>query len=263
MKLEIFDVGHGACALLTTDNDRRMMIDCGHNADTGWLPGLHIWGKGKRDLDMLAVTNFDEDHASGANDLFDTIRVHWTLVNRSVPPSIITKLKTKDGMGPGIERIARELGSRTSNPSADNPEPLFLGVQRQAFCCDYPTFTDENNLSLAVFLKCHGVGFMFPGDLEEPAFAELLKRPAFCQALRETNVYVAAHHGRESGCSESIVPYLTNVFYTVISDKVHMHDTQKTNSFYRRIAKGGGFRGETRYVLTTRSDGTITFTVEP
>jgi hypothetical protein len=35
MKLQIFDVEHGACSLLTADNNARVMIDCGHNATTG------------------------------------------------------------------------------------------------------------------------------------------------------------------------------------------------------------------------------------
>lgn len=35
MELKIFDVEHGACALLTCDNGSRLMIDCGHNGDTG------------------------------------------------------------------------------------------------------------------------------------------------------------------------------------------------------------------------------------
>jgi hypothetical protein len=39
MFLEVFDVEHGACALITTSNGKRVMIDCGHNAATNWRPG--------------------------------------------------------------------------------------------------------------------------------------------------------------------------------------------------------------------------------
>ncbi len=103
---------------------------------------------------------------------------------------------------------------------------------------------------------------MFTGDLEKTGFATLIKNnESFRQALQGTNVYVAAHHGRESGCSEEILPYLTNVYYVVISDKGYAHDTQKTIPFYDRIARGGPFRGqETRKVLTTRKDARIGFT---
>jgi hypothetical protein len=101
---------------------------------------------------------------------------------------------------------------------------------------------------------------MFTGDLEKAGFAALIKNnAAFRQALSETHVYVAAHHGRENGCSEELLPYLTNVYYAVISDKGYMYDTQRTIPFYQKIAKGGPFRGSTRKVLTTRNDGRIGF----
>jgi hypothetical protein len=38
-----------------------------------------------------------------------------------------------------------------------------------------------------------------------------------------------------------------------------MFDTQKTVPYYRSKCRGGPFRGETRHVLTTRSDGRIVF----
>lgn len=34
MELKVFDVEHGACALLSCDNGARLMIDCGHNSTT-------------------------------------------------------------------------------------------------------------------------------------------------------------------------------------------------------------------------------------
>jgi hypothetical protein len=42
MELQIFDVEHGACALLTAHNGTRFMIDCGHNSTTGWKPGTYL-----------------------------------------------------------------------------------------------------------------------------------------------------------------------------------------------------------------------------
>ena len=33
MRIEIFDVGHGHCTVLTAPNGRRMMLDCGQRRD--------------------------------------------------------------------------------------------------------------------------------------------------------------------------------------------------------------------------------------
>ncbi len=143
-------------------------------------------------------------------------------------------------------------------------ESVFQGVTRQVFYSSYPRFDDENNLSMGVFLRCHGTGVMFTGDLEKVGFLELLKNDAFKQALRETNVYIASHHGRENGCCEEIVAYLGNVYYVVISDKGYQYDTQATIPFYSRIAKGGPVGHEpVRKVLTTCCDGRISFKFSP
>lgn len=259
MRLQIFDVEHGACSMLTADNSERLMIDCGHNATTDWKPGTYLRNEGINTLEMLAITNYDEDHASGSVDLFDKIDVRWLWRNKSVSGLTLKSLKSETGMGVGIDRLVYEI-EHVFTGGGNSQGPTFNGLdQRTCFYNDYPVFDDENNLSMAIFLSCHGRGVMFTGDLEKAGFAELLKQQTFRDALSNTNVYVASHHGRESGCSDDVAALLTNVYYVVISDKGYMHDTQQTLPFYRKIAKGGPFRGETRRVLTTRRDGRIGF----
>ena len=90
MILQIFDVEHGACALLTADDGTRLMVDCGHNATTGWKPGNYLRQQNVSILEMLAVTNYDEDHVSAASDVFDKIDVRWLWRNRSVSGATLT-----------------------------------------------------------------------------------------------------------------------------------------------------------------------------
>jgi beta-lactamase superfamily II metal-dependent hydrolase len=260
MNLQIFDVEHGACSLLTADNNKRLMIDCGHNATTGWKPGTYLKQQAIGQLDMLAITNYDEDHASAAANLFDNVSVSWLFRNTSVSGATIKTLKREQGMGPGIDRLVHSIENVFTGNGTSTQQPVLQGAECQFFCNAYPQFDDENNLSMAVFLNCNGIGVMFPGDLEKAGFLELLKLESFRKALLKTNVYVASHHGREDGCCEETVPYLKDVYYIVISDKGYQYDTQKTIPFYSRIAKGGPFRKEQdRKVLTTRSDGRIAF----
>jgi beta-lactamase superfamily II metal-dependent hydrolase len=270
--LEIFDVAHGACALLTADNNTQLMIDCASNSETGWQPGDHLIENGRRQLAMLAITNYDEDHARGAPRLFDQVDVRWLMRNKTVPASAIRSLKSEDGMGPGIARLVHEIETSFSGhglaTSAPEPMPVFQGLDEQkAFHCTYPRdFDDENNLSLALFLKCHGIGVMFTGDLECPALDKMIaEQPDFRRALTQTNVYIAPHHGRLGGCSDAAAALLKNVFYVVISDKGFVHETQETGNYYRGIANGGPFRvpGERRFVLTTRNDEAIRFRFSP
>ncbi len=75
MYVEIFDVEHGACAIITTSNGKRVMIDCGHNATTGWKPGTALLAGGVHRLDRLYITNYDEDHVSGYSNLANSVSI--------------------------------------------------------------------------------------------------------------------------------------------------------------------------------------------
>jgi hypothetical protein len=43
MRVDIFDVGHGQCAVVTAPNGRRVMLDCGDRwgERSFWTPSLH------------------------------------------------------------------------------------------------------------------------------------------------------------------------------------------------------------------------------
>lgn len=101
MQLQIFDVEHGACSLLTADNNSRLMIDCGHNGATGWKPGTYLRQQGIQQLEMLALTNYDEDHASASADLFDSVHVRWLLRNKIHFRSGHQDAKNRRGDGAG------------------------------------------------------------------------------------------------------------------------------------------------------------------
>jgi beta-lactamase superfamily II metal-dependent hydrolase len=117
MILEVFDVEHGACALVTTSNGRRCLIDCGHNATTNWRPGSFLRRAGINRLDRLFITNYDEDHVSGYPDLRANVAIDVLVRNPSVPPGAIRFLKSEDGMGNGIDLLVRTIeGVFTGGP---------------------------------------------------------------------------------------------------------------------------------------------------
>jgi beta-lactamase superfamily II metal-dependent hydrolase len=94
MHLEIFDVEHVACALLTADDGTRMMIDCGHNGSTDWHPGTYLLNSGISRLDLLAITNYDEDHVSGLPNLREKVEIGKLWRNKSVAPDDPVNLKS-------------------------------------------------------------------------------------------------------------------------------------------------------------------------
>ena len=115
MELKIFDVEHGACALLSANDGKQVMIDCGHNASTEWRPGTYLRQHGITKLDMLIITNYDEDHVSGLPNLREQVSIDRLWRNKSVSPETLEKLKSEDGMGRGIKELVDMAGRYTAD----------------------------------------------------------------------------------------------------------------------------------------------------
>jgi beta-lactamase superfamily II metal-dependent hydrolase len=269
--LQIFDVDHGQCALLTLPTragTKRVMIDCGHAVNfnsTGkpWYPGQHLQSLGITWIDLLIATNYDEDHMSGFPDLLARkIGIGCILGNPTVSPETIVHLKTEDGMGNGIRALAQVLAARRDIRWPQVP-PTIQGLELSYFWNPYPHFDDENNLSLVALLNIHGLKFLFPGDMEKRGFDNMLRTcPLFGHAVAGVDVLIASHYGRENGiCPDMFDVHGCSPSIVVISDDYKQHGTQETTGYYSRKAKGiAWFRnGGARYVLTTRSDKEICF----
>jgi beta-lactamase superfamily II metal-dependent hydrolase len=261
--LEIFNVEHGACALVTTSNNKRIMIDCGHNGATGWRPGSHLTRFNIISLDRLYITNFDEDHVSGFPNLTDYVRIGALYRNPSVTPPTIRHLKTIDGMGVGIDRLVYFM----EHVFTGGPPPAIEDYGDTSFSAYWNQygglcgFSDENNLSLVVFVTCGQHKFIFPGDMEKEGWRQLLRNPSFVAELRGVNVFIASHHGRENGYCEEALNLCPGIEVVVISDKKMGYQSQETVDRYRAYARGFNYNGDMRHVLTTRRDGRMFFSV--
>jgi beta-lactamase superfamily II metal-dependent hydrolase len=271
--LIIFNVDHGACALLTMSSGlpsgvRRILIDCGHSTDyqgQPWHPGQWLKERGIDFIDLLICTNYDEDHASGAPSLIEHgVNVGCILGNPTVPPEAIEHLKSEDGMGNGIRVIVNSLAGRRQRGEPQNP-PVIPGVELRWFWNPWPHWEKENNLSLVAHLNILGFKFLFPGDMEKDGFSNMLKHQLFASLMSGIDVLVAAHHGRENGkCEAMFDEHRCAPALVVISDCAKRHQSQETVPYYYGKARGiANFRGQgPRYVLTTRSDDFILFRFE-
>ena len=105
MKVEIFDVEHGGCALVTADSGARMLIDCGFNSSTGWRPSLHLPRIGIGAVEMFVVTNYDDDHVNDLPNLRrgyggqPTVWLKSFLRNTTVSAQALFEMKRDSGLG--------------------------------------------------------------------------------------------------------------------------------------------------------------------
>lgn len=265
--LGVFDVEHGACAIiLSPAGERIAMIDSGHNATTGWRPSTFIRQSMNRTcLDYLFITNADQDHISDLEGLWEHgIEIPTLHRNRSPNASVLRAIKEAGGaLTNDMERYLR-IHADYSGPVAVPFNAGMGGVTYSAFCNSFPEFADTNNLSLAVFIKYAGFKMLFPGDLEDAGWKKLLENPAFIEELTGTDILVASHHGRANGFCIDIFDYFAPKA-VVISDKPIVHDTQEMVPDYREAVSAIGVavanQSRRRHFLTTRRDGDIFFNV--
>ncbi len=266
--LRVFDVEHGACAIMQAPNGNVAMIDCGHNSSTGWRPSEFIRRNLKLEkLNYFFVTNADRDHLSDLAGLREH-GVHVEVLVRNGSPSAPALRVLKEAEGPLCAGVAHFIEMHESyNGTAVPFNDAMGGVTCKTFCNQFPSFSDTNNLSMATFIEYAGVKFLFPGDLEKAGWQALLKIPAFAAELKNTDVLMASHHGRASGFCEDIFNYFKPQV-VVISDTGIQYKSQETVPDYRDVLLSSngipvtcGNQLRRRHVLTTRTDGDIIFVV--
>lgn len=269
MVLRVWDVEHGACAMLThmfNGRDGRLaMIDSGCTDD--WRPSTYIRHQLTRArLDYLLITNADQDHMSDLKGL-DEAGVYVSTLVRN-PTYSGQQMAGIKALGGPLSRDATWYVNACGSFSQPVTEPFDAymgGITATWFFNPYPQFVNTNDLSLVVFIQYAGFKILFPGDLEVAGWRALLANPSFRAELATTNILVASHHGRQNGYCEEVFNYF-KPDAVVISDKPIVHDTQRTVPDYRRVVRDNGVivrtTGKRRHVLTTRRDGSITFTVD-
>lgn len=254
MKAIICDVEHGFCALLLANNGKVMMIDAGTNTTTGFRPSALLKEMNFKTIEYLVISNYDEDHLTDLPYMHGnnrTISINKFRVNKSISVEQLKSLKLENGqLGNGMKALL-DLRSG-SRPSPEKPD--LDDIEYRIFENNYPLFKDTNNLSLLTFVQTKNLTFCFPGDMEQSGWIEILKNKIVQECLEQTNIFVAAHHGRQNGFLKDVFSYAKPKII-IVSDGPIQYNTQEVD--YGNYASGISVGGTVRKVLTTRKDGSI------
>jgi beta-lactamase superfamily II metal-dependent hydrolase len=256
MKIEIFNVRHGHCTVITAPNGRRIMLDCGTRWDDDdfWTPSLHYFGER---FEYVIPLNLDEDHLADFGNVQKNCQVATIMTNLSIGPREFAEMK-KAGMGRGTTAYYNWLTGLPQPGGGSGLSPDFGAMEVRGYRNSYGAFTKSNDLSLAIFVKMGAFKILFAGDLEGPGWCGLLKDSQFVAELASVTVLVASHHGRRSGCHDPLFDHMTP-HIVIISDDEKQHDTQETHGYYHWRCNGIPVIGtdRRRHVYTTRSDGNM------
>ena len=251
METHIFDVEHGACSAVIAPSHELLMLSCGHNSTTGWRPSTWV-SQRRLDVTCLSVENFDEDHVSDLPIMQRMCNIRSLSHNWKVDVDWLRRKKSETGIGTGIESLFSMMNSY-NGPSLNTN---WGGMTVRRFCHSHFDFQDTNSLSLVTFVQYGGVRMVFTGDLTKEAWKVYLSDPEFVSFLKTTNIFIASHHGRESGYCPDVFVFCKPELI-IISDKQIDHQSQLVD--YGRHASGIRFDdGSIRKVLTTRKDGKMT-----
>ena len=125
--------------------------------------------------------------------------------------------------------------------------------------------SDElNDYSLATYLSYKGYKILLMGDNTLDNIDELLDDKEFKAKIKNVDVLLAPHHGRESCYSQELMDHV-NPKITIISDKPEDNDESASNKYSANsrgmtIIRNG--KPVFRSCITTRNDGDITATID-
>jgi competence protein ComEC len=251
LRITSVDVGQGDCTLVEFPGGKRALIDGGGFYDDRFDVGRNVvapflWKQKILKIDYLVLTHPDPDHLNGLKFIARAFRAEelWDSGQESDSPffeELMTTVRQK-----GIERISlfrgdepRRINGVTVQPLHPSTEAAQIHSPRQR--------AKTNNLSLVLKLTFGRQSFLFTGDIEKEAEAELI---ASGVDLRSRVIKVPHHGSRTSS---------TPGFLSEVQPEIALISARETGLFRlpnKRVLEG--YRDLGCRIFRTDQNGAIT-----
>ena len=263
----VWDVQHGNAIYMKTPNGRSVMFDIGtgsYEDGSEFSPLKHQ--KDNWDVDSLhylVISHPHADHISDICNLFDLDLKPKVLCRPNDIDRDLIISSNQDKYSDLVD-LYLDLDSKYVYPVPREFDPStpsnYGGVQMKTFYQTESGTSNLNNYSVVAVIKYNDEKIIIPGDIEDAGWKELLELNDFQQAIKDTTILVASHHGRLAGFHRD----LFNEFspdVVIVSDGKYS-STSATDMYGRyangfRVTSRGTKRIRERKVLTTRNDGVI------
>jgi beta-lactamase superfamily II metal-dependent hydrolase len=255
LKISFLNVGHGDFCYCETPFNQTMIIDCGSGdvVPSKFLNKVSI-------INELQISHPHTDHFLDIEEISKKTIKSFRCPN---PNSFDDK---SIGWKKSDESKIKKLKELHKNIKTDNDAITVGNGFRHLVWCPKHDGSDPNLSSLITLIGYKGVNILMAGDLTSECWDEFLKNQDFRNAIKDTTILKAPHHGRKNGCSEELFKYISPKL-CIISDKSLEKDNTNTAStdWYTKRASGcniANSNNNPRYVLTTRNDNSIFIKVD-
>lgn len=265
LDITIFNIGLGQCIFFEFHShpQNNLMVDCGHTLDFNPIQYLISNKKIRRatffddyKLNKLILTNLDHDHFSNINYLVKKVKVEYIEIANNITYDELVSMKPE--ITPELIKLGELI--RANKVSTTNApysiDKIFLTKDNFS-----NGSINTNDLSQIIFIKYNGTRICIPGDLSYKAWNKILLKKTVHRLLRDTDIFIASHHGRIDGYHSGIFRFCQPECI-IISDELARHGTQfnRARNYGKHVPTGitlEGFNDRKRKVLITGSDGHI------
>ena len=190
LSINIIDVGQGDCILISTPENKNILIDGGDENSERVIKSYLKKRKIKK-LDIVIATHFDKDHIGSLDYIIDKFNIGKVYTSKDIDKSqaynnLIKSCRNKNlnfeilKKGDKI-RITKDINIIVLNPSY---------IQE-----------NKNLNSIAINLSYINMDFLFTGDCEESNEVDMINS----YDLENVDFLKIAHHGSSSSSSDKFI----------------------------------------------------------
>lgn len=248
LEVHYIDVGQGSATLLKSGR-HAMLIDTG-DSDQGTKIQLYLTKQGVENLDYLVLTHPDADHIGGAPVVITKFGIGQLFLSNYEKDNKTTQ-KVRDAMQyKGLTASDYQVGDTFA---LGNASFTILGPAKE--------YADSNNASIVIIVQNGNNRFLFTGDCEAEAEADLIASGADLSA----DVYLAGHHGSDTASSQAFMDAVSPTYAVISCGEGNSYGHPHAEVLNRFRSMGiQVFRTDEQGSVVAESDGTgITWNCAP
>lgn len=248
LEVHYIDVGQGSATLLKSGR-HAMLIDTG-DSDQGTKIQLYLTKQGVENLDYLVLTHPDADHIGGAPVIITKFGIGQLFLSNYEKDNKTTQ-KVRDAMQyKGLTASDCQVG-----------DTYTLGNASFTILAPAKEYADSNNASIALMVQNGNNRFLFTGDCEAEAEADLIASGADLSA----DVYLAGHHGSDTASSQAFMDAVSPTYAVISCGEGNSYGHPHAEVLNRFRSMGiQVFRTDEQGSVVAESDGTgITWNCAP